>query len=55
MALALDEAQRMNILLPGLALVHQIYQQVQQLGHGQKGTHALMLALEAQTASSPAR
>jgi 3-hydroxyisobutyrate dehydrogenase len=55
MALALDEAQRMNISLPGLALVHQIYQQVQQLGHGQKGTHALMLALEAQTASSPAR
>jgi 3-hydroxyisobutyrate dehydrogenase len=55
MALALDEAQRMNIALPGLALVHQIYQQVQQLGHGQKGTHALMLALEARTASSPVR
>jgi 3-hydroxyisobutyrate dehydrogenase len=55
MALALDEARRMNISLPGLALVHEIYQQVQQLGHGQKGTHALMLALEARTAAAPAR
>lgn len=48
MGLALDEAKRMNITLPGLALVHQIYQRVQQLGYGRKGTHALMLALEAQ-------
>jgi 3-hydroxyisobutyrate dehydrogenase len=46
MGLALDEAKRMNISLPGLALVHQIYERVQQLGHGRKGTHALMLALE---------
>jgi 3-hydroxyisobutyrate dehydrogenase len=48
MGLALEEAARMDITLPGLALVHQIYQQVQHLGHGRKGTHALMLALEAQ-------
>ncbi len=46
MGLALDEARRMNISLPGLALVHRIYERVQQLGHGRKGTHALMLALE---------
>jgi 3-hydroxyisobutyrate dehydrogenase len=46
MGIALDEARRMNISLPGLALVHEVYQRVQQLGHGQKGTHALMLALE---------
>jgi 3-hydroxyisobutyrate dehydrogenase len=46
MGLALEEARRMNISLPGLALVHEIYQRVQALGHGRKGTHALMLALE---------
>jgi 3-hydroxyisobutyrate dehydrogenase len=48
MALGLEEARRMNITLPGLALVHQIYQRVQALGHGRKGTHALYLALEDQ-------
>jgi 3-hydroxyisobutyrate dehydrogenase len=53
MAIALDEARRMNITLPGLALVHEVYQRVQRLGHGQKGTHALMLALE-EMSSAPA-
>ena len=46
MGLALEESRRMGISLPGLALVHEIYQRVQALGHGRKGTHALMLALE---------
>lgn len=46
MGIALREAQRMNLALPGLALVHQLYTAVQAQGHGQKGTHALMLALE---------
>ena len=46
MSLALDEAKRMGIVLPGLALVHQLYLAVQAQGHGKKGTHALMLALE---------
>ena len=46
MGLALEEARRMGISLPGLGLVHEIYQRVQALGHGRKGTHALMLALE---------
>jgi len=46
MGIALDEAQRMNLGLPGLALVHQLYLAVQAQGHGKKGTHALMLALE---------
>jgi 3-hydroxyisobutyrate dehydrogenase len=27
-------------------LVHGLYQRVQALGHGRRGTHALMLALE---------
>jgi 3-hydroxyisobutyrate dehydrogenase len=46
MGLALDEAKRMGLTLPGLALAHQLYQTVQTLGHGRSGTHALMLALE---------
>jgi 3-hydroxyisobutyrate dehydrogenase len=47
MAIALEEAARMNLCLPGLALVHQLYKAVEAQGHGRKGTHALMLALEA--------
>ena len=47
MGIALEEATRMGIVLPGLTLVHQLYQTVQTLGHGRSGTHALMLALEA--------
>ena len=46
MGLALEEANRMGLVLPGLTLVHQLYQTVQTLGHGRSGTHALMLALE---------
>jgi 3-hydroxyisobutyrate dehydrogenase len=46
MGLALEEAKRMGLVLPGLTLVHQLYQTVQALGHGRSGTHALMLALE---------
>ena len=46
MGLALEEARRMGLVLPGLALVHQLYLSVQAHGHGRCGTHALMLALE---------
>ncbi len=46
MAIALDEARAMNLSMPGLALVHQLYQAVKAQGHGERGTHALMLALE---------
>ena len=46
MGLALEESKRMGLVLPGLTLVHQLYQTVQTLGHGRSGTHALMLALE---------
>jgi 3-hydroxyisobutyrate dehydrogenase len=52
MGLALEESRRLGIALPGLALVHEIYQRVQALGHGRKGTHALMLALEEMTRAS---
>jgi 3-hydroxyisobutyrate dehydrogenase len=46
MGIALEESRRMNLDLEGLALVHELYQRVQALGFGKKGTHALMLALE---------
>jgi 3-hydroxyisobutyrate dehydrogenase len=46
MGIALDEARRMGLSLPGLALANQLYLAVQANGWGRKGTHALMLALE---------
>lgn len=46
MGIALEEARRMKLALPGLALVHQLYIALAAQGHGRKGTHALMLALE---------
>lgn len=46
MGIALDEAKRMNLALPGLALANQLYLAVKAQGYGKKGTHALMLALE---------
>jgi 3-hydroxyisobutyrate dehydrogenase len=46
MGIALEESTRLGLVLPGLTLVHQLYQTVINLGHGRSGTHALMLALE---------
>jgi 3-hydroxyisobutyrate dehydrogenase len=46
MKIALDEAERMNLALPGLALAKQLYEAVRAQGYARKGTHALMLALE---------
>jgi 3-hydroxyisobutyrate dehydrogenase len=46
MGIALDEAKRMNLSLPGLALANQLYLAVKAQGYGKKGTQALMLALE---------
>jgi 3-hydroxyisobutyrate dehydrogenase len=50
MGIALDEAKKMNLSLPGLALGHQLYLAVQAQGYGRKGTQALMLALESLSA-----
>ncbi|MGL4553596.1 MAG: NAD(P)-dependent oxidoreductase [Gemmataceae bacterium] len=47
MGIALAEAERMGIALPGLGLVKQLYESVRALGYGRKGTQALYLALEA--------
>ena len=45
MSIALDEANRMGLSLPGLALAKQLYIALQAQGHGRDGTHALQLAL----------
>jgi 3-hydroxyisobutyrate dehydrogenase len=45
MRIALEEARRMGLALPGLALAEQFYQALAAQGHGSKGTHSLMLAL----------
>ena len=46
MGIALAEAEKMNLCLPGLALAKQLYEAVRAQGYGRKGTQALMLALE---------
>lgn len=47
MGIALAEAEKMNLSLPGLGLAKQLYESVRALGYGRKGTQALLLALEA--------
>ncbi|MDM8537744.1 NAD(P)-dependent oxidoreductase [Desulfobacterales bacterium HSG17] len=46
MGIALKEADRMNISLPGLALVNQLYKSVIANSGGRLGTQALILSLE---------
>lgn len=45
MGIALEEAKRMDLCLPGLALAHQLYLSVKAHGHGRDGTQALALGL----------
>ena len=45
MGIALAEAKRMNLCMPGLALAHQLYVALAAQGHEKSGTHALQLAL----------
>ena len=45
LGIALGEARRMKLSLPGLALAEQLYVAASAQGRGQKGTHALVLAL----------
>lgn len=46
MGIALAEAERSKLCLPGLALAKQLYQAVQAQGYARKGTQALLLSLE---------
>jgi 3-hydroxyisobutyrate dehydrogenase len=45
MGIALAEAKRAKLSLPGLALAEQLYVSLQAQGSGRKGTHSLILAL----------
>lgn len=45
LGIALAEARRMSLSLPGLALAEQLYVALKAQGHGAKGTHSLILAL----------
>jgi 3-hydroxyisobutyrate dehydrogenase len=47
LGIALAEAKRMQLSLPGLALAEQLYVSAQAQGHGRDGTQALLLALAA--------
>ncbi|MSR53391.1 MAG: NAD(P)-dependent oxidoreductase [Gemmataceae bacterium] len=47
MGIALAEAEKMNLFLPGLALAKQLYEAVRAQGMGRKGTQSLLLAMEA--------
>ncbi len=46
MGIALEEARRMNLALPGLAMAHQFYVALKAKGKGRLGTQALALVLE---------
>ncbi len=52
MRIALDEAARMKISLPGLSLVNQLYNAVAAQGHERSGTQALSIALRTLSARS---
>ncbi|MFO0957724.1 MAG: NAD(P)-dependent oxidoreductase [Isosphaeraceae bacterium] len=51
LGIALVEARRMKLCLPGLGLAEQLYQAVAAQGYGRKGTQALLLALARLSAS----
>ena len=55
MGIALAEAEKMNLCLPGLGLAKQLFESVRALGYGRKGTQALLLALEAMSGVRPTR
>lgn len=53
LGIALEEASRHRLALPGLALARQLYEAVRAQGHERLGTQALMLALEHLNAMDP--
>ena len=46
LGIALAEAEKLNLCLPGLALTKQLYEAVRAQGMGRKGTQSLLVALE---------
>ena len=47
MTIVLEDAARLQLAIPGLALAHQLYVALQAQGHGRDGTQSLILALQA--------
>jgi 3-hydroxyisobutyrate dehydrogenase len=45
LGIALQESEQLGIRLPGLELASRLYKQLQQAGHGQSGTQALIHAI----------
>ncbi len=48
--IALAEARRLELQLPGLSLAQRLYERTRELGHGRAGTQALYLALAQESA-----
>jgi 3-hydroxyisobutyrate dehydrogenase len=46
LGIALREAKRMSLNLPGLEMALSFFRRVEELGHGRSGHQALILALE---------
>lgn len=46
LGIALDEARRMDLAVPGMAAAYQMYVALKAQGGGRLGTQALLLALE---------
>ena len=46
LGIAISEAEKMNLKLPGLELAKNLYDKTKELGHGRLGTQALILALK---------
>ena len=53
LGIALEEAGRLSLCLPGLALARQLYEAVRAIGHGRSGSQALLLALEGLSGMRP--
>lgn len=48
MEIVLEEAKRLQLRLPGLTVVHELYCELVRIGYAKSGTQALFLALESQ-------
>ncbi len=46
LGIAVREAEKLNLSLPGLKLAKQLYEKTEEIGHGRSGTQALYLALK---------
>jgi 3-hydroxyisobutyrate dehydrogenase len=54
LGIALAEARSMGLELPGTSLAEELYQAAREQGYGQKGTHALIVALAGRSGIDPA-